>query len=154
MKITVVCPDCKSRLEILARTGGDLIKCGLCDRLIALAISEKIRSDSEVDCCPVCQGVELYSRKDFDPKIGLTVIIVGALISGVFYWFRLDLIAYSVLGIAALLDLVVYSRLRDLSVCYRCHAEFRGNYRRTAPLFDLHTADELELEWARRLGKQ
>jgi len=154
VKIIVVCPDCKSRLEILARAVGDVIKCGLCDRAITLSISEKLCSDSEVDCCPVCQGTEFYSRKDFDPKVGLTVIIIGALISGVFYWFRLDLVAYSVLGIAALLDLLVYRQLRDLSVCYRCHSEFRGNYRRTAPLFDLHTADELELEWARRLGKQ
>ena len=28
----------------------------------------------------------------------------------------------------ALIDLAVYSRLKDLTVCYRCHAEFRGAY--------------------------
>ena len=66
----------------------------------------------------------------------------------------MDLVAYGILGGAALLDLIVYTRLRNISVCYRCHTEFRGDYRRTAPIFDLHTADELELEWARRLGKR
>ena len=32
-------------------------------------------------------GDDFYIRKDFDPKLGLTVVIIGALISAVFYWF-------------------------------------------------------------------
>ena len=73
-------------------------------------------------------GGDFYIRKDFDPKVGLTVVIVGALISAVFYWFGEDLIAYSILGGAALIDLFVYGRLGDVTVCYRCHSEFRGKY--------------------------
>ena len=75
---------------------------------------------------------DFYIRKDFDPKVGLTVVIIGALISAVFYWFGEDLIAYSILGGAALIDLFVYGRLGDVTVCYRCHSEFRGKYERTA----------------------
>ena len=71
---------------------------------------------------------DFYIRKDFDPKVGLTVVIIGALISAVFYWFGEDLIAYSILGGAALIDLFVYGRLGDVTVCYRCHSEFRGKY--------------------------
>ena len=59
-------------------------------------------------------GSDFYIRKDFDPKVGLTVVIIGALISAVFYWFGEDLIAYSILGGAALIDLVVYGRLGDV----------------------------------------
>ena len=103
---------------------------------------------------PVCGGVEFYARKDFDPKIGLTVVIIGALISAVFYWFGRDLIAYGILGSAALIDLVVYGRLGDLTVCYRCHSEFRGEYRRSAGAFDLHTADVLEQEYERRIRRR
>ena len=44
----------------------------------------------------MCAGADFYIRKDFDPKIGLTVVIVGASISAVFYWFGRDLIAYSI----------------------------------------------------------
>ena len=69
-----------------------------------------------------------------------------------FYWFGRDLIAYSILAGAALIDLVVYGRLKDLTVCYRCHSEFRGAYPRTAAAFDLHTADVLEQEYERRIG--
>ena len=107
-----------------------------------------------MDCCPVCDGAQFYGRKDFDPKVGLTVVIIGALISGVFYWFGRDLVAYGILAAAALIDLVVYGRLKDLTVCYRCHTEFRGAYPRTAPAFDLHTADVLEQEYERRIGRR
>ena len=86
--------------------------------------------------------------------MGLTVVIIGALISAVFYWYKRDLIAYGVLASAALIDLVVYGRLNDLTVCYRCHTEFRGAYARTATGFDLHTADALEQEYERRIGRR
>ena len=110
--------------------------------------------DRAVDRCAVCGGADFYARKDFDPKLGLAVVIVGALISAVFYWYERDLIAYSILAGAALIDLVVYGRLKDLTVCYRCHSEYRGAYPRTAPAFDLHTADVLEQEYERRIGRR
>jgi len=116
--------------------------------------SEAMRADRAVDACPVCRGADFYIRKDFDPKVGLAVVIVGALISAGFYWFGKDLIAYSILGGAALIDLVVYGRLKDVTVCYRCHTEFRGAYERRAPAFDLHTADVLEVEYQRRVGRR
>lgn len=154
MQLTIICPDCESRLPVSAADAPAAIQCGRCDRAIALTVTDAIRADTGVDRCPVCEGREVYLRKDFDPTLGLAVIITGALISAGFYWYGMDLIAYGVLGGATLLDLFVYGRLKDLSVCYRCHTEFRGGYRRTAVAFDLHTADELELEWARKLGKR
>ena len=107
-----------------------------------------------MDRCPVCEGADFYGRKDFDPNVGLTVVVVGALVSGGFYWFGRDLIAYGVLAAAALVDVVVYGRLKDLTVCYRCHTEFRGASPRTASAFDLHTADVLEREYERRIGRR
>ena len=51
----------------------------------------------------------------------------------IFYWFGRDLIAYSILAAAALIDLIVYGRLKDITVCYRCHTEFRGACARPPP---------------------
>ena len=130
------------------------ITCGGCGRDIALTITPDVAADQSVDRCPVCQGADFYIRKDFDPKLGLTIVIIGALISAVFYWFDRDLVAYGILGGAALIDLLVYGRLRDLTVCYRCHTEFRGAYRRMAPPFDLHSADVLEPEYERKIGRR
>jgi len=154
MQVLAKCPKCDAGLPIDTADAPAAIKCGACGRDIPLTISAALRTDATVDCCPVCQGADFYARKDFDPKIGLTVVIIGALISATFYWFGRDLIAYGILAAAALVDLVVYGRLKDITVCYRCHSEFRGGYQRTAKAFDLHTADVLELEYERRIGRR
>lgn len=154
MKIILKCPGCGAKLElgVVQAPGG--VRCGGCGREMPVHLTAAVREDREVDACPLCLGRDFYVRKDFDPKVGLAVVIIGALISAAFYWFGLDLVAYSILGGAALIDLIIYSRLGDVTVCYRCHAEFRGAYRRTAGTFDLHTADVLEPEWERKIGRR
>jgi DNA-directed RNA polymerase subunit RPC12/RpoP len=154
MQFVARCPKCDAALPVSADDAPSTIKCGRCGREIPLSTSENIREDRAVDRCPVCSGTDFYIRKDFNPKLGLTVVIIGALISAAFYWWGRDLIAYSILAAAALIDLVVYSRLKDITVCYRCHTEFRGAYERRARAFDLHTADVLEKEYERRVGRR
>ena len=154
MNIIAKCPKCDAGLSVNAADAPAQIKCGGCGREMTLAITDAERADAGVDRCPVCSGGDFYIRKDFNPKIGLTVVIIGALISAVFYWYGRDLIAYSVLGGAALIDLVVYGQLKDLTVCYRCHSEFRGAFPKTKSGFDLHTADVLELEYERKIGRR
>ena len=154
MQIVAKCPKCDAGLPVAAAEAPAAIKCGRCGRELTLAFSDAVRADRAVDRCPVCAGTDFYRRKDFDPQVGLAFVIAGAIVSAVFYWFGRDFIAYGILGAAALIDLIVYGRLRDVTVCYRCHTEFRGAYPRTASSFDLHTADVLELEYERRTGKR
>ena len=154
MQILVKCPQCDASLPLHAADAPSAIRCGRCGRDIPLAVSEGLGAGRAVDRCAVCGGGDFYRRKDFDPKVGLAVVIAGATISGIFYWFGRDLIAYSILGAAALIDLIVYGRLKDITVCYRCHAEFRGAVQPTALAFDLHIADELEQEYERRIGRR
>lgn len=154
MIVVARCPKCDAGLPVSADEAPESIQCGRCSRVLPLTFSQNLRSDAGVDRCPVCGGGDFYVRKDFDPKIGLGVVIAGTLISAVFYWFGEDLIAYSILALAVLVDLVVYGRLPDVTICYRCHSEFRGRYRRTASHFDLHMADVLEQEYERRIGRR
>ena len=154
MEIVAKCPQCDAGLPIRASSAPEEISCGGCGKEMPLTMSAALRADEAVDTCPVCGGGDFYSRKDFNPKIGVTIVAIGASISAVFYWFKRDLIAYSILAVATLVDLVIYGRLKEVTVCYRCHSEFRGGYKRTAPAFDLHTADVLELEYERRIGRR
>jgi len=154
VQILARCPQCDAGLPVPAADAASAIQCGRCGRGIPLSVSDAIRDDRAVDRCPVCGGADFYARKDFDPKMGLTVVVIGAAISAVFYWFGRDFIAYSVLGAAALIDLIVFRHLEEVTVCYRCHTEFRGVYPRTAPAFDLHTADVLEQEYERKIGRR
>jgi len=154
MQLVATCLKCDSLLPVNAAEAPVVITCGRCGREIPLTWTDGVRSDRSVDRCPVCGGADFYIRKDFNPKLGLTVVVLGAAVSAVFYWLGRDLTAYGILAGAVLIDLVVYGRLKDLTVCYRCHAEFRGAYRRTAGAFDLHTADVLEVEYERRIGRR
>jgi hypothetical protein len=154
MHILAKCPTCDAGLPVPAADAPPVIRCGRCNHDVPLTVTDAERADRAVDRCPVCAGADFYVRKDFDPKVGLAVVIIGAAISAVFYWFGRDLIAYSILASAALIDLAVYGRLKDVTVCYRCHSEFRGAYTRVAPAFDLHTADVLEQEYERRIGRR
>jgi hypothetical protein len=154
MQILVKCPACDAGLPIHASSAPELITCGGCGKEIPLAVSPALRADEAVDTCPVCSGGDFYIRKDFNPKVGVTIVVIGASISAVFYWFKRDFIAYGILAFATLIDLFIYGRLKEVTVCYRCHSEFRGTYKRTAPAFDLHTADVLELEYERRVGRR
>ena len=154
MQILAKCPKCDAGLPVDARDAPGAITCGGCGRDISLSVSDALRAGRAVDRCPVCDGGDFYLRKDFDPKLGLAVVVTGALISAAFYWFGRDLIAYSILAAATLIDLAIYGRLKDLTVCYRCHTEFRGPFEHRATAFDLHTADVLEMEYERRIGRR
>jgi DNA-directed RNA polymerase subunit RPC12/RpoP len=154
MQILVKCPKCDAGLPVVATEPAASITCGRCGREIPLTMSDAVRADTAVDRCPACAGEDFYLRKDFDPKIGVATVAVAVAISAVFYYYDQDFIAYAVLAAAALLDFVVYRFLKEVTVCYRCHAEFRGSYPRTASGFDLHTADVLELEYERRIGRR
>lgn len=154
MEVMAICPGCDRLLPVEASDDPKEIACGGCGRQIALTVSDALRRDEAVDVCPVCEGGDFYGRKDFNPSLGVSVVAVGALISAVFYWYQMDLVAYGVLAGAALLDLVIYRMLGEVTICYRCHSEFRGDYEKTAPAFSLHLADELEPEYERRIGRR
>ena len=154
MKVTARCPGCDASLPFDTGDPPSAIRCGRCNRGIPLRVTEALQQDAGVDVCPVCEGGDFYVRKDFDPRTGLAFVVAGAVVSAIFYYFELDLVAYSVLAAAVLVDLIVYRRLKEIAVCYRCHTEFRGDYPRTAGAFDLHTADVLEPEWQRKIGRR
>ena len=152
MEVTIKCSSCGVKLPVSTISPPDIIRCGQCNKETDLKFSNGILEDRLVDACPLCEEKDFYLRKDFDQKTGLMIIVVGALLSAVFYWAGMDLVAYGVLGCTTLLDFGVAALLGDVTVCYRCHTEFRGAYQRTAPEFDLHVADILEPEYERRIG--
>ncbi len=98
MRVVAHCPKCDAGLPVGAAEASESIKCGRCGHVLALTFTQALQNDARVDLCPVCRGGDFYIRKDFDPKLGLTVVVIGAVISAVFYWFGEDLIAYSILG--------------------------------------------------------
>ena len=84
MEFLAKCPKCDAGLPVQAADSPASITCGGCGRDIPLSVSDDVREGLAVDRCPVCRGGDFYIRKDLDPKIGLSVVIIGAMISAAF----------------------------------------------------------------------
>ena len=90
---------------------------------------------TRLERCPVCNGYEYYRQRDFNRRLGVALVILGALLA----WPTRGLS----LLVVALIDLGLYALLPRITICYRCEAIFRG-----LPVgagggdFDLATADK------------
>ena len=69
--------------------------------------------------CASCGHPELYTRKDFPPALGITIVVVAALLVPVVPYY-LSLLA------AAILDALLFRLAPDVVVCYRCAGQHRG----------------------------
>ncbi len=103
--------------------------CPLCGETVKLRITERMRRDNVVDRCAVCDCNKVYVQKDFNRALGVSIFVAGAVVSLVLYGFNLVWQAFAVLLGCALADGILYKFLPDVTICYKCYAQ----YRRFAP---------------------
>lgn len=104
-----------------------------------MTIPSDLRDTRVVERCPACDSALLYVQRDFNQKVGLGVVVVGAVLAP-FTPF------YSSLIVAALVDAGLYALLPEITVCYRCHAHFRGFARNPKhEAYDLHIAEQYDV---------
>ena len=113
--------------------------CRSCGKETQLNVPPALLETRVVDRCPPCDSTLLYVQRDFNQKVGLGVVVVGALLAP-FTPF------YSSLIVAALVDAGLYALLPEITVCYRCHAHFRGFARNPKhEAYDLHIAEQYDV---------
>jgi hypothetical protein len=100
---------------------GDCQRCGAKRQLHREAIV-----DGQLLACPRCATTDLYVQKDFPQGLGLSIVIVGFVISTVFWYLERPVVTYLVLLASALLDLILYYRVPEVTICYRCLSQVRG----------------------------
>lgn len=145
MNIRFHCPkeDCVAIIEYgPIESAADVINCPRCNAQHQLKVSDSIRTQQVVDQCAVCGGRELFIRKDFPQFLGLIIVVVAG-IASLFAFRRHELLAWGILASAVVLDLVLYTVVRKLTVCYACRAEYRGGTLNPAHEgFDLATSEK------------
>lgn len=91
--------------------------------------------------CPVCGCADLFIRKDFPQKLGLSIVIIAGV---AFLWLAASrsrfYLGAIVLLVAAVIDAALYWFVPKMTVCYRCRAEFRD-----APINPEHEGYELAI---------
>jgi hypothetical protein len=81
----------------------------------------------ELRFCPLCKTDDLYIQKDFPSGLGLFIVLVGFAISTVFWYYEMPLFTYLVLTISIVVDFVLYYKVPEVTICYRCLSQFRGS---------------------------
>jgi hypothetical protein len=125
MELTFSCANCGEvgRVSPLGvAPDAECRQCGLTVPLRADAVD-----GGQLRGCPRCMTTDLYIQKDFPQGLGLFIVGVGFAISTVFWYFEMPISAYLVLIVSMLLDLIMYHLVGDVTICYRCLSQMRGD---------------------------
>jgi hypothetical protein len=114
-ELEFICTNCGKRSEQELEEAGD-VSCENCQKNYGSLNS--FSSEKGVTHCVICGCRDLYTQKDFNRKIGLGIVVIGAILAPF-----TKLIS---LFVCALIDLILYRVLPMITVCYRCKAIYRG----------------------------
>ena len=127
MQIRYHCPTDKCvaiiEYEPLEQCGATL-ECPRCRVKHPIRVTDAMRRENVVDRCAVCQGTEMFVRKDFPQRLGIAIVVVFGAVA--IYLFTVSfLLAWAVLASAVVIDLIIYAFLGKVTTCYACRAEYR-----------------------------
>ena len=120
MKVTLACPTCELAAALPVDQSCDW-ECAACDHRLHLSAAEP-----NLPVCVVCGNHELYKKKDFPQSLGMAILVSACVLSTLSYYWYEKWWTWSFLIGSALIDGVMYLMVRDVLVCYRCQAHFRG----------------------------
>jgi len=123
MNVTFRCPHCDQTGRIDFGPHADQLTCPACH--VAWPVPDGAASDGKLWHCLVCPSTELFVRKDFSQPLGVAIVVVGMIISSVFWAYRMAIWTYAVLFATALIDIVLYLTVGNVLQCYRCQAQYR-----------------------------
>jgi len=148
MNVSFSCVKCGTVIQQEITEEASELHCEGCKTRIRTI--DDVVNGSSLRQCAVCPSTELFLRKDFPQRLGVSIVVAGIAASCV-AWFNHWIIAtFGILLATALLDVVVYKCVGEVLECYRCHAQYRGvsNAEQHAG-FDLEIHEKYRQEKAR-----
>ena len=124
MKIQFICPHCKHELEF-EDLSQDESPCPLCQKTIPLRITERMRRNNLVDRRAVCDYNTVHVQKDFNRTLGVSIFVAGAILFLLCAWKNRLVEGTMVWAAFALADGLLYKFLPDVTICYKCYAQYR-----------------------------
>jgi hypothetical protein len=125
MELTFSCSQCQAVNHVADVEHALVGACKACgtDR----PLHEEAFEDGLLAGCPWCGTTDLYIQKDFPQGLGLFIVIIGFAISTVFWYLEKPTYTYLILLASALIDMILYHRVPDVTICYRCLSQLRGD---------------------------
>lgn len=124
MKISFRCPHCRRELEF-EDLSQEESPCPACSQPIRLRITERMRREHQVDGCAMCGCPKVYVQKDFNRTLGVGIFAAGALLFLLCAWKNRLVEGTLVWAAFVVADGLLYKFLPDVTICYRCHAQYR-----------------------------
>jgi hypothetical protein len=121
VNIQISCSACEKAERLQAPLPAEW-RCPPCGHVLHL----KEASDPALSECLVCGGAELYKKKDFPHALGMAILTLACLASTITYFYYQAWWTWSILIGSAAFDGLLYLWVKDVIVCYRCNAHYRG----------------------------
>jgi DNA-directed RNA polymerase subunit RPC12/RpoP len=148
MQLSFSCPRCEQPVTVNASEGDASVECPHCQ--LEIKRPADAWQEGTPTRCLVCPSTDLFVRKNFPQRLGLTIVVLGFALSCVTWFFYWTTLTFAVLFVTALADFVLYLVVGDSLKCYRCGAEYR---QLSSPpqqgAFDLETHERYRQQTAR-----
>lgn len=123
MRARYYCPGCFTARDHGPEDSGEY-RCEKCGAGYS-ARFEAAAPSGPIERCAFCGNRAFFLQKDFDQRLGCLLIAVS-LAGALFVGWRFGWIWFTpVLLATVLVDWIVAHRIRPVTICYRCDAEYR-----------------------------
>ena len=118
MTVEFVCEKCEKDNLVDLSSHPDEAICPHCAKKSEMRLTEGMKSGGKVDRCVVCDRIRFYVQKDFNPRLGIFIFVLGVIFS--YHTYLISLF------VATLIDYILYKVLKTVTICYHCRAVYRG----------------------------
>lgn len=124
MNVTYVCPACEQAAWVEIEPGGAAMGCPQCGHRVEAP--SDAWDGTRLTRCLCCPSRDLFVRKDFPQRLGVTIVVAGFIASAIAWNYYMVYTTFAILFGTALLDVVLYLLFGNALSCYRCGATYRG----------------------------
>ena len=124
MNITYRCPNCELTVRSPIDESQAQVECPQCQH--GIQSPPGAVSDQTISRCLVCPSKELFIRKNFPQRLGVSIVVIGFALSCVTWYFELVVATFAVLFATAGIDVLLYLLMGNALQCYRCQAHYTG----------------------------
>ena len=148
MNILYACPTCKADVRRDFTLETKQLDCPACGT--SVTVNEGCVQQGKLCKCLVCPSVDLFVRKNFPQRLGVTIVVIGFGLSCITWFLYKPIATFAILFATALLDVVLYVLVGEVVECYRCHARYGGvNDPTSHGAFDLEVHERYRQQQAR-----
>ncbi len=123
MRARYYCPDCLTAREHAESDAGSFA-CAKCGRTYQVNLPGATGA-AGIEQCGFCDNRALFLQKDFDQRLGCLIMATSLAAALVVGW-KVGWIWFTpVLLVSVVVDWIVATRIRPVTICYRCDAEYR-----------------------------